>query len=369
MKITDVSVTLFRWDGLPAIGYHAMNRKAGEPGELGLLSLKTDEGVEGLSLIGKVLSGAGADGQALIKYLKPVLLGQNPLDRERLNQAIWRRSRLAGMAAIGAVDVALWDLAGKVAGLPIHRLLGSFRDQIPAYASSDHLPSPEHYAEEALKYKAMGWKAYKLHPPSQWQKDIEACAAVRKAVGDDFTLMLDSTWIYDYREALKVGRAVEELGFYWYEDPLPHQDIYNYVKLKQKLDVPIMATELPVAGFESYAIWITQQATDYLRGDVPLKGGLTTMVKTAHLAEAFDLKYEAHAGGNSTNNLANLHLEMAIRNCEFHEILLPVQAHDYALHNEITVDREGYIQAPTGPGLGAEFNFDLIRRQTSATLT
>ena len=369
MKITDVTVTMFRWEGLPAIGYLGLARKAGEPSELGLVSIKTDEGVEGLSFLGKATTGTPADAQALIKFLKPLLIGQNPLDRERLNEAIWRRRRMAGIPAIGAVDVALWDLAGKVANLPIHRLLGSFRDKIPAYASSDHLPSPEHYAEQALKFKAMGWHGYKLHPPSQWQKDIKACEAVRKAVGDDYPLMLDSTWIYDYAEALKVGRAIEEMGFYWYEDPLSDQDIYNYVKLKQKLDIPIMATELPVTGFDSYAIWLTQKATDYLRGDVAIKGGITTMIKTAHLAEGFRLKYEIHAGGNSTNNLAGLHVEMAIRNCEFHEILLPAEHADYGLHNEITVDKEGYIHAPTGPGLGAEFNFDLIKRQTLATLT
>ena len=158
MKITDISITLFKWEGLPAIGYLGLARKAGEPGELALLSIKTDDGVEGLSFLGKATVGAAADAAALIKFLKPMLMGQNPLDRERLNEAIWRRRRMAGIYAIGAVDVALWDLAGKAANMPIHRLLGSFRDKIPVYASSDHLPSPQHYADEALKFKAMNWK-------------------------------------------------------------------------------------------------------------------------------------------------------------------------------------------------------------------
>ena len=117
---------------------------------------------------------------------------------------------------------------------------------------------------------------------------------MRKAVGDDFRLMLDSTWSYDYTDALRVGRAIEEMGYYWYEDPMSDEDIYNYVKLREKLDIPIMATEFPAGGLETYPIWLTERATDYLRGDIPNKGGLTTMLKTAHLAEAFNIKYEIH---------------------------------------------------------------------------
>lgn len=105
----------------------------------------------------------------------------------------------------------------------------------------------------------------------------------------------------------------ERLRFQWYEDPLTENDIYNCVKLREKLDIPIMATEMPAGGIDTYATWITEGATDYLRGDVSLKGGITTMVKTAHLAEAFNMQYEIHHGGNSINNTAGLHVAMAIR--------------------------------------------------------
>ena len=118
---------------------------------------------------------------------------------------------------------------------------------------------------------------------------------MRKAVGDDFRLMLDSTWSYDYTDALRVGRAIEEMGYYWYEDPMSDEDIYNYVKLREKLDIPIMATEFPAGGLETYPIWLTERATDYLRGDIPNKGGLTTMLKTAHLGRGV-----RHASTRST---------------------------------------------------------------------
>src|SRR5437660_4605461 len=117
--------------------------------------------------------------------------------------------------------------------------------------------------------------------------------------------MLDSTWSYRYEEALRVGRAIEEMNFYWYEDPLADQDLYNYVKLKQKLDIPILATEYPIGGLDSYIPWITERATDFLRGDVAVKGGITTILKAAHLAEAFRMNFETHHGGNSLNNVAN----------------------------------------------------------------
>ena len=149
------------------------------------------------------------------------------------------------MRVIGAIDVALWDLAGKAAGVPIHKLMGSYRESVPAYASSAVFETVEEYVEEAVHYKALGWSAYKIHPPAVPTRDIKICEAVRSAVGDDYRLMLDSTWSYDYPDALRVGRAVEALDFYWYEDPLPFDDLYGYVKLKQVLSIPLMATEMP----------------------------------------------------------------------------------------------------------------------------
>ena len=183
-----------------------------------------------------------------------------------------------------------------------------------------------------------------------------------------YTIMLDSTWSYDFPAAVRVGRAIEEMGFHWYEDPLADQDIYNYVKLKQKLHIPVMATEYPIAGYDSYAPWIMLQATDYLRGDVAVKGGITTLVKTAHLAEAFRMNYEVHHGGNSLNNVANLHVIMAIRNTELFEVLLPDGAQKYGLLEDIQVDREGLVYAPVKPGLGYEIDFGLIERKKVAVL-
>jgi L-alanine-DL-glutamate epimerase-like enolase superfamily enzyme len=264
--------------------------------------------------------------------------------------------------------MALWDLAGKVAGLPIHRLLGSYRDRVRAYASSAVLESPEAYADEAARFKADGWTAYKIHPPTEPVTDVAVCQAVRRAVGEGFTMMLVGSWAYDYPAALRVGEAIEALGYHWYEDPLADDDLYGYVKLKQHLRIPILATEYSPGGFTAYAPWLLARATDFLRGDVAVKGGITACVKAAHLAEAFHMNYEVHHGGNSLNNVANLHVIMAIRNCEFFEVLLPAAAQKYGLVEDIEVDRHGLVRAPSGPGLGAQIDFDLIRQRKLAVL-
>jgi L-alanine-DL-glutamate epimerase-like enolase superfamily enzyme len=368
MKITDLSLRLFEWPGIPATQYGRHTGRFSGTSQLGLLALRTDEGVEGHAFLGSAMRGAQFDAQSLIQYLKPVVMGQDPLERERLYQALWQRHRHTTLRAIGAVDVALWDIAGKVAGMPIHRLLGSYRDRVPAYASSAVQPSPAAYAEEAARFQAQGWTAYKIHPPTEPAVDIEVCRAVRAAVGDGFTVMLDSTWAYDYPAALRVGKAIEELGFHWYEDPLADDDLYNYVKLKQQLRVPILATEYAPGGFTAFAPWLVARATDFLRGDVAVKGGITSLVKTAHLAEGFHMNVEVHHGGNSLNNVANLHVIMAIKNCEFFEVLLPAGAQKYGLVEDIEVDAHGLVHAPTGPGLGARIDVDLIERRTTAVL-
>ena len=369
MKITDVTLTLFAWDDIPATSYGRHTGKFGGRSQLGLLTVLTDGGAAGHAFLGSAMRGAHLDGQSLLSALKPVVMGQDPLDRERLYQGLMARSRHTTLRAIGAVDIALWDIAGQVAGLPIHRLLGSYRDRCPAYASSAVLASPEAYAEEAARFKADGWTAYKIHPPTDPAVDVTVCEAVRRAVGDGFTVMLDSTWAYEYPAAVRVGRAIQDLGFYWYEDPLADDDLYSYVKLKQQLHIPILATEYSPGGFTAYAPWLVARATDYLRGDVAVKGGITALVKAAHLAEAFHMTFEIHHGGNSLNNVANLHVTMAIKNCEFFEVLLPAGAQKYGLVEDIEVDRQGLVHAVNGPGLGARIDFDLIERKKVAVLT
>ena len=363
VKITDLFVTLYEREPLRG-NYPAFFGGPLVLQPLAAVTIETDEGVRGHAFLG---STSGVDEtlvSQVVKLIKPSLIGRDPLDIGAIWQDLWKRRRLLDTQAIGVIDVALWDIAGKVANLPIHRLLGTCRDKIPVYASSWLLPRAEDYAEEALHYRDLGWKAYKIHPKFVAKEDIKLCAAVRKAVGDDMDLMLDPAWSYDYEDALRVGLAIQELGYYWYEDPLAETDLYGYVKLRQKLNIPILATERLPGGLYAYSEWIREMATDMLRGDVALKGGITPLVKIAHLAEAFHMKCELHHAFNILNNVAGLHVAMAIPNCEYFEMLLPFELHEYGLVERLSeqVDTEGYLHAPTRPGLGYDIDWNLVAR-------
>jgi L-alanine-DL-glutamate epimerase-like enolase superfamily enzyme len=369
MKIDAVELTLFAWDDIPPTKYTSGSQNQSGKSNLGLLTIKTDAGIEGNAFLGSATNPAETDAGALIRFLKPVLMGQDPLAREDLHAAMRMRQRNMGLRSIGACDTALWDIAAKAAGMPLYKLLGGGRSAIGAYASSQVLDSRAAYAEEAAQFKADGWKAYKIHPPHPAAEDIKVCEAVRASVGDDYPVMLDSTWSYRYPDALRVGRAIEDLGFLWYEDPLNEEDIYSYVKLKQQLTIPLMATEYAAGDIGTYAVWLTERATDYLRGDIPVKGGITTMLKTAHLAEAFHMTYEVHHGGNSANNMAQLHFACAIRNTTYFEVLLPHGAHKFGLTNHIQIGKDGMARCPETPGIGADFDLELIKRKRIAALS
>ncbi len=369
VKIADIKVTVWEWQDIPATRYTSRVVSSGSgTAQMALVRILSEDGLEGNAFLGSALSPLGNDPKLIVERFKPMLVGEDALARERIWQRMSNWAIGGILRVVGALDVALWDLAAKAANVPIHRLMGSFRDSVPAYASSAVLDSPQAYADEAVRYKEMGWQAYKIHPQAIPERDIEICRAVREAVGEDYRLMLDSTWSYDYPGALRVGRVAQELNFYWYEDPLAYDDLNGYVKLKQDLAIPIMATEMPSTGPTAYAPWIMQRATDYLRGDVAIKGGLTSCLKTAHLAEAFRMNYEVHHGGNSLNNVANLHLIMAIANCEYFEVLLPDAVQKHGLVTDIEVDADGLVHVPQSPGLGAEIDRDLIERNKVAEL-
>jgi L-alanine-DL-glutamate epimerase-like enolase superfamily enzyme len=363
VKVTDLKMTMFNWKSENwRTGAHSF----GGTVPLGIVTVTTDEGLEGHSFLGSSRQGADEFAIQLIKYLKPIVVGADPTDTGALWEKMWKLRRNVSPRPIGSVDVALWDLAGKIAGLPIFRMLGACRTSIPAYASSSFISTPEGYAEEALKFKAMGWPAYKMHPHGVEKEDIQICTAVRKAVGDDYILMLDAMWAFQYETAMRIGRAIEELNYYWYEDPLIEEDILSYERLRDKLDIPIMCTEYAPGGFYGMAPWVMHKATDILRGDVAICGGITPMVKLCHLADAFRMKCEIHHGGNSLLNAANLHIMMAISNCEFYEVFPCSGANKYGLVEDIEVDGNGLVHVPEKPGLGYEIDWGLVKREVVA---
>ena len=361
MRITNVKVDVFDWPTPEwKVGSHM---RFGGKRSLGVVTIETDEGVSGHAF----LSRPDHHAQALIDVLKPRVMGKNPQDIGAIWKDSWKQNRAVSTHVIGAIDICLWDINGKVAGQPIHRLLGTVREEMPVYSSTAWWDTPEEYAEEALQFQSEGWTAHKIHPHADPKEDIEICRAVREAVGPEMKLMLDSMWAYQYEDSVRVGRAIEELDYYWYEDPLAEEDIYSYVKLCAKMDIPIMSTEYAPGRYYGMTQWITRYATDILRGDVAVTGGITPLVKLCHLAEGFQMKCEIHHGGNSLNNVANLHVMMATPNSEFYEYFPSTGGLVYGLAEEIDMSG-GVVHAPTKPGLGHEIDWPLIRSQLQATL-
>ena len=366
MKITNVKVDMFNWK--TEAWKTGVGTTFGDTRQLGIVTVETDEGVSGNAFLGSSRMGADHFVKGMMEFIKPIVMGRNPQDIGAIWWEMWKMNRSVSTYIIGAIDICLWDINGKIAGQPIHRLLGTCKESVPVYGSTAYHETTEEYAEEAIRFKEMGWQAHKIHPHGDPQMDIKISQAVREAVGPDMKLMLDSMWAYKYADALRVGRAIEELDFYWYEDPLVEEDIYNYVKLNQKLDVPIMSTEYAPGHFYGMTPWITQYATAILRSDVAVTGGITPLVRLCHMAEGFNMMCEIHHGGNSLNNVANLHVTMAVPNCEFYEFFPCTGANVYGLVTDIEFDENGMVHAPTEPGLGYEIDWDLVKREHTATV-
>jgi len=367
LTITDIQVTLFRWPQTEKVIYSRVTTTEASEPRLALVTVRTDAGIDGHCFLGSSSRSAEIDVRGLIDILKPELIGQNPLDRNRLHRALMVRSRAVMLRSIGALDVALWDIGGKVAGLPVCRLVGAARHKVAAYASSPTLATVEDYTTQAKAVKAEGYRGYKIHPPHDRALHTAVLEKVREAVGDTYPLMYDPAMRYTFPEAVKIGRLLERLDYVWLEDPLPIDDMYGYAKLCAELDIMVMPTEYSHGGFPGYSQWIAMKATDALRGDVALKGGITACLKGAALAEGFHMNFELHHGGNSLNNVANLHVALAIPNCDYIEVFLPHSAHKYGLVTELEIDADGCLAAADAPGLGAEIDFGLIDRMSDET--
>jgi L-alanine-DL-glutamate epimerase-like enolase superfamily enzyme len=187
-------------------------------------------------------------------------------------------------------------------------------------------------------------------------------------VGESVPLFLDPVIGYGYEDAIRIGRGIQDLDFVWYEDPLPSYDLHGYVRLKSHLHIPILATETLVGGLHALAPWITSGATDYLRGDVVIKGGITGLMKIAHLAEGFGMNCEIHDAYNSLNNVASLHVAAAVNNCHWFEILIvdPPGKHTFdhlnmCLADPFVIERDGRVVVPEAAGLGVEIDWDRLK--------
>jgi len=191
---------------------------------------------------------------------------------------------------------------------------------------------------------------------------------VREAVGDDMVLMYDPVARYDHNQALMVGRELEKLGFYWFEEPIRDTNMSGLIQLCNDLDIPIASLEVIPGNIYSRAQYIARGAVDIVRSDTLFNGGITPLKKTASLAEAFGMKCEIHYNPNPLANAANLHVMCSIKNCDFFEWVVPEWLWDFGVKENIKLDDEGYVHVPEGPGLGLEVDWEYVDRHTIATL-
>ena len=324
------------------------------------LRIVTDEGVEGHCL------GAADVVDAGINSVGKLLVGEDPLNRERIWHRFWKAARWRGyQGRLGTVDVALWDLFGKLTGQPVYQLLGGFRDEIPAYASTLTLDSVEEYEDLALQCVEKGYSAIKLHVWGKAKKDLSACRIVRKAVGDEIVLMLDSSSMYTLEEAEWMGRALEEMSDYWFEEPIDHFNLTGLAELRKKLRIPLAVAESTNGSVYDAATHLKLGTGEIVITDPLFKAGFTGSIKTAHLWEAYGLRCAVHG-----SDVACLHAALAIPSCRYFKSWVPegfLQTH--GIRTPATeVDAHGIVRPWQTPGLGIEFDWGFLNAHTVGNL-
>lgn len=342
------------------------------------IAIETDDGLRGEYVTNW---GASPATRGEMEMLAPFLLGRDAMAREVLHDDLKREIRQWSGMGYGPLDICLWDLAGKKYGASICELLGGYRKRLAAYASTYHgddrggLHCPQAYADFAQECRALGYRALKIHGwnDGDARREAENVLHVAREVGDAMVLMLDpANELRTFADALHVGRACDEAGYFWYEDPFRDagKSAFAHRKLREMLKTPLLITEY-VRGLEPKADFIMAGGTDFVRIDPEYDLGITGAMKIAHLAEAFGLDAEVHACGP-----AHRHVMAALRNTNYYEVALvgpdcpnavaPVYLCGYSDQLDC-VDADGCVPVPQGHGLGVAYDWDFIRRNAVAT--
>ena len=337
------------------------------------LRILTDIGVTG-----EYVGGSAVDYANLPSFLHH-LIGKNPLERERIYVDAKRATRAQARIGTAPVDIALWDLAGKYHNAPISQLLGGYKRSLPTYVAtargeeSNHsggLNSSEAYADFAEQCLELGYAGFKIHGWENTTAERERATvhAVGKRVGGKMAMMLDCfNALTTFAEAVAVGQACDEEGYFWYEDPYADCGISQFAhrKLRQLVKTPLLITE-NVRSLEPRVDFILADATDFVRGDVNYDG-ITGSMKLAHAAEGLGIDIEFHSPGPAQRQCI-----AAIRNTNFYELsgAHPVapntnyfQVYKDGYSDELDAcDQNGEFPVPKGPGLGVEYDWDLISK-------
>ncbi len=321
------------------------------------VEVRTDEGITGRMT-------ASTMDRYQVDLVRAMAVGENPLHRERLYQMFQKGTRWVYQKPgwFGDFDNCLWDIAGKAAGLPVHALIGRVRERIACYLTGGDMDRAG-YLRHIDAARAIGIDAYKFHTYKGGKADLPLFAEARALVGDDFALINDPVCSYDLREAIEVGRVMEELGFVWLEEPFHEQKMHHYQELCAALDVPVMATEMLMHDVGISTQWLMHGATDLLRANA--RHGTTPVLKMAHFAEMYDTTIELNAAGGLYGHV-HATLGCCIDNTSYFEYMSAAadafrkEGERWGMVNAPVV-RDGHV-APGGlPGWGAEWDEERFR--------
>ena len=342
-----------------------------------LVRVRTDDGLEGW---GEAYGPAEATRTVVDTLLAPLVTGADPTATDVLWHAMYQRvqdydPQGFAIAAISAVDIALWDIAGQVQGRPVYELLGgAHRREVQPYATGIYFTKAEGdlvtpAVEEAVGYREQGFRGVKMKIALRPRDELRRVEAVREALGDDVELMVDANHGYAYHEALMLGRAFDRMGLTWFEEPVAPHDLDAYRELRAKLDLPLAGGENAFTRFAFRDI-IEKRAMDIIQPNVSCAGGITEFQRISTLAEAFGVTLIPHIWGSAVGLQAALHVMAALPRVphtwqqpplwmEYEQTQNPFRDELVA---EPVVRRDGMVAIPDRPGLGITIDDAVIER-------
>jgi len=343
-----------------------------EPGTLyyNIVRLTTRGGVEGSA---GVLSGdfsAPSDCQedpcVFAETIRPVIGGlieKNVLQREAIATEMLaaRGDPIPGPESL--IEIAMWDAVARDVEIPLYRLLGGARERIPAYASSPVFATVEEYLDYVQLVQDMRYPAVKFHTQCDPDFDLEMTSAVSASFASTgLRFMVDLEQLYDFENAVKLGRALSDMPCEWLEAPLVDTEIDAYAELRRAVDVDIISAGNTVIELPDMADAIARGAWSRLRCDPCNIGGISAAMKAMALASANGLKTELQSYGYPLSQAANLHLMLGVFGCSYFEHPVPVEHYEYGCANPIRIEADGCVSPPDGPGLGLETDWEQIER-------
>lgn len=293
------------------------------------VTIETDQGVSGSS---STYFGRGEASPAILEKiindeLAPAIIGEDPFLIRGIRDKLWRLTDYHGtsgiaLIAIAAIDQALWDFAGRALEQPVWRLLGAYRDKVPTYAMVGWLNwDVDQLKEIATKAAGQGFRGVKMKVGAPTlDEDIARIEAVRSVLDDTHLLMVDANQVFSVQEALQRGKVYEEMGCYWFEEPIRADNTDGLAQLASELTIPIASGENNY-GLGQFRQLFERRAVDIVQPDIRRAGGLTECLEIGLMARGFDIPYASHGGG------AHLHVLAALPNAIFLESgLLPADS-------------------------------------------